>query len=474
MVSRKTLVIVFAALMVGAAMLYSFAPAQVKGERLVLYDNFGYYSADVVVDGNEANFELPPGIDSSSINLRIANGFVISQYIKAANRTSQSTLLSSYVGKEVTVFDSNGKEVTGTLLKYDGKAYVKAGNDLYIITPTYYQLPGFDGEMKDENASIMFRISATNSDAKLSYFLNSISWGPRYTLYLTGNSGTLSLYSAIENNVKEYQNVSLSLVFGDVNKYRSYNYYDYDYLYANKAMDSLSGSVAEAAPSYTPTSTSEYYRFDLGKVDLVQGHSEFNLFEKNVNTVKKTYEMQVSSYGDGTDYNPLSVILTINNSAANGLGVAIPRGVVTVIDDNNFVGENSISDTPVEEEFEIGIGGAFDVIGASKLVDSTSSECVYCTYSSISAENKQLCAGDKDQVTVSTSNIQTVVKNKKNESVNVVLHYNPYYSEWIITDENMQSTKISQNHVQWTFTIPANSEKVLDFTVKYKSSSYCY
>lgn len=466
MYPKKTIAFVVAILIVGAALLYSFGTAQKQGEKLVLYNNFAYYEQGAKISGNEIPFELPYGIETDSITLRIVNGYVISQYVKEANYTTEDDLLKSYIGREISVFDENGKEIKGVLLKYDyGTAYVKTGNDLFIITPSYYQLPGFEGNASDENASVVFRINSTQqTDAKLSYLLDSISWKPDYTLYLSGSGGTLSLYGAITNDAKDYDNVSLSLFYGQVKRTGSGYYYpSYDY-----SRGIMAEKSAASAPDYTPSSISEFYKFDLGNVNLREGVSKFNLFEKQVSQIRKTYEMRISGYEENQ---ALAIMLAMNNSEQNGLGIALPSGNVRIMDADGFVGEDYASETPKGEELEINTGNAFDVIGSSKLMNQSSDEAINCDPRVMQAEYAPLCIREKGYISVTTYEYEATVKNKKAESANIALTYSTY-GEWAIMDETLPSEKISQNEIKWKFSIPANSEKTLKFTIRVKTSSY--
>ncbi|VVB98255.1 Uncharacterised protein [uncultured archaeon] len=469
MISKKTAVILLALLLIGGALAYSLMNVQPGGEKLVLYNNFAYYEQNLKLSGTDAQFALPDGIERDSVNLRIVNGYVVSQHINEANITNDAQLLKSYVGKEVSVFDDKGKEIKGTLLKFDGKAYVKAGTDLFIITPSYYQLPGFSGNISDQNASVSFRINASQqSDARLSYLLDSLSWAPDYTLYLAGDRGSLSLYGAVSNSAKDYDNISLSLFYGQVKRTsRGYYYPTYDFAKGmENSINTASGGAP--APSYTPSAVSEFYKFDLGNVALPKGDSKFNLFERQVNEVKKTYEMSVSSYGSSTDPQPLAIMLAINNSVANGLGVALPAGNVRIMDDTGFVGEDTASDTTKGEELKISQGNAFDVVGTSRLVNQTSDTIVSCAPSRMAAADAPLCVQEDGDIYVATYTYDATVKNKKDASANVVLNYNPY-GEWAIMNETMPHEKVSQNLVKWRFALGSNTEKTLSFIIKVKT-----
>lgn len=465
--STKIAVFILAFLVLGGALIYSLTNVQPQGEKLVLYDSFGYYEQNMKIGGDSAQFILPDGVERDSVNLRIVNGYVISQFINEANRTNGDDLLKSYVGKQVSVFDDKGKEINGMLLKFDGKAYVKAGSDLFVITPSYYQLPGFNGNITDQNASVMFRINATQNDAKLTYLMDSISWKPDYTLYLAGDRGTLSLYGAVSNNAQDYGNISLSLFYGQIKRTnRGYYYPAYDYAKGMGNSFNSMESAPSAAPSYTPQAVSEFYKFDLGNTALPKGESKFNLFDKGITTVKKTYEMSVGSYS--SDPSPLAIVLSINNSAANGLGVALPAGNVRIMDESGFVGEDTASDTTKGEELKLSPGSAFDVVGTSKLVNQTSDIPVNCAPGIMAASDSALCIGEKGYINMATYTYEANVKNKKDTSASVVLNYNPY-GDWSITDESMPHEKVSQNLVRWKFTLGSNSEQTVRFTIRVKT-----
>lgn len=468
MISKKAAIFFVAIFLVGVALLYSQGGAQNEGEKFVLYSNFAYYQQDVRLGGTSPQFELPSGVEYDSVKLRLASGYVISQHINPANSTSEEDLLKSYIGKEVSVYDLNGKEIKGTLLKFDGRAYVQTSEGLFVITPSYSLLPGFSWGINDTNESVAFKISSPG-EGQLSYLLDSIFWTPDYTLYLNGNGGTLSLYGAVTNSAKDYDNISLSLFYGQVKRNtRGYYYPTYDY--ATGATRTLQSA---SAPTYAPQNVFEYYKFDLGNVALQKGNSEFSLIEKSASSIRKTYEMQVTGSSAEGQYSPLAINLAMNNSVSNGLGIALPAGPVRVMNADGFVGEDYVQETPVNEVLKLYIGDAFDVIGTSKLVNQTTQEIVSCDPRIMAPQNAPLCINEKGSIYVNTYTYEATVKNKKSESVDVVLSYTPY-GDWVMVGESMPSEKVSQNLVRWKFAIPADSEKTLEFIIRQKTASYPY
>jgi hypothetical protein len=69
-----------------------------------------------------------------------------------------------------------------------------------------------------------------------------------------------------------------------------------------------------------------------------------------------------------------AVVLSLDNKPANGLGLALPAGMVSVRQaqggDEYFIGEHGVRDVPVGEPFELEIGAASDVTVTQALASS--------------------------------------------------------------------------------------------------------
>ncbi len=103
-------------------------------------------------------------------------------------------------------------------------------------------------------------------------------------------------------------------------------------------------------------------------------------------------------------------------------------------------------------------------------MNQSTEELINCDPRIMQAEYAPICVREKGYIYATTYEYEATVKNKKSESADIVLAYSPY-GEWAIVDENIPGEKMSQNLVKWKFSIPANSEKTLKFTIKVKASS---
>ena len=71
----------------------------------------------------------------------------------------------------------------------------------------------------------------------------------------------------------------------------------------------------------------------------------------------------------------VNVVVTFKNSEANDLGMPLPAGKIrlTKLDTDGseeFLGEDQIDHTPKDEEVELKVGNAFDVVGETNTIDS--------------------------------------------------------------------------------------------------------
>jgi hypothetical protein len=483
MINFKTMAAFAVLLVAGIAVLYSIGGAAPARETLVVYNGFAYYEGELDaremdVQSMDIALSVPPGTDFDSVRLSLQSGNVIGMNFVPATRATPQSLIKTYVGKEVYAYDSQGKEMHGTLVKYDeysGVAYIQAQGGLIVISPSYTMLAGFSGTVPETtNDSVVFKVSKAGK-GKVSYLMDSMSWAPAYTLDFTGNgNGELSLFGSVENGAWEYKNVTLSLVFGNVNRIRNY-YYRTNYLFDSKALE-VAAPSSMGSGSATISEIGQYYKFDLGNVDIQNGSSKYLLSGSDVSGIREVYRFDLSSTTSGDAFGSTQYLLRLNNSKANGLGKAMPSGTVQVIGNGGFLGEASISDTPVGETAELAIGSAFDVIGRSWLMNQKYNDPVYCKNAVPDTRNyaASVCAEHvNDYLLVSSQTYHAVFRNKKNTSVVVSAEYYNY-GDWVVTNQTVSGSRINANRMTWEVTVPAGGESTLDFSVAQRSVNNPY
>jgi hypothetical protein len=134
------------------------------------------------------------------------------------------------------------------------------------------------------------------------------------------------------------------------------------------------------------------------------------------------------------------------------MGVPMPAGRVRVskLDTADgsleFIGEDRVDHTPKNETILLKLGSAFDVVGERRQVDFN-----------IDTSRKTM-----------TEEIEVKVRNRKDESVKVIVKENLYrWVNWKIVSSSTAFEKQDSHTIQIPVTIPADKEVVVRYTVRY-------
>ncbi len=139
------------------------------------------------------------------------------------------------------------------------------------------------------------------------------------------------------------------------------------------------------------------------------------------------------------------------STGEQGVNAQLPKGVVRVyqadVDGSALlVGEDSIEHTPKAENVRLYIGDAFDIVG----------ERVQTNFDR---------SGDK---TIEES-YEITVRNHKTEAVQVrVAEHLFRWSDWKITEESAEHTRLDAQTIEWRVDVPADGEAKVTYTVRYR------
>ncbi len=162
------------------------------------------------------------------------------------------------------------------------------------------------------------------------------------------------------------------------------------------------------------------------------------------------------SYGI-TSYKKVHVFIEFKNSKDNKLGIPLPAGKVRVYKQApadkalEFIGEERIDHTPKDEELELQIGNAFDIVG----------------------ERKQTAFRVELNRHWMLETIEIKVRNHKKENI-VVRVKEPMYRclNWDITADSQAELRVPHKemdafHAAWDLPVKADGEVTLTYTVEY-------
>ncbi len=168
-----------------------------------------------------------------------------------------------------------------------------------------------------------------------------------------------------------------------------------------------------------------------------------SLFEPASTPVRKIY--RYNAYQGMTDVN---VVVAFKNSQESGLGMPLPAGKVRLTKSDSdgseeFLGEDMIDHTPRNEELELKVGNAFDIVGETAVIESRRIS---------------------DRVHEET--IEVKLRNRKTDAVTIAVRYN-LWGDWQILEANAEYIKKSARLVEFNVPAPADQETVLRFRVRF-------
>ena len=298
-------------------------------------------------------------------------------------------LLHKYVGKEVTLvraYQENGttkrEEIKATLLSDNNGPVWKIGND--IVTGMYaesYRFPEVPANLYDRPTLLM---SLENSGAKkqqieASYLANNLSWNADYVLTVARDDKNADLdgwVTVVNNSGTAFHNARLQLVAGELNRVPQGG------VAGGVAMKAEMARIS-AAPQFQQEAFSEYHLYTLGRKTSVEDKEtkQISLLQGSGVPVEKIFVVNGQSYyyrnpqTPGAPLkDPVLVYYKFKNEEKNGLGIPLPAGNVRVYQKDSkggilFAGEDRIDHTPKDENVNIHIGNAFDVVADHKQTD---------------------------------------------------------------------------------------------------------
>lgn len=398
--------------------------------------------------------EVPSSINPETVHVQSVNApndFQVIEQNYEHDLVNSNSLLQKYVGKQIKLVDWNKfqdrkETVEATLLSMNGPVY-QVGEEIYIGHPGTKVLPALPEDLVlDPTLVWRFKSNAEKEHAlEVTYLISNISWNADYVLVLDDSSvnSELSAWVTLRNSSGgAFENASLKLMAGDVNRVTP------QYAPTMRMMKAVAMDAAEsfaAAPAFNESQAFEYYRYDLNWPTTIKNNEtkQVNFMKSDGVKVIKEYRVQGAQgwYGpqNGAQKPPVQVYLKFKNDEESELGRALPAGTIRVYQQDTkgakqFVGESHVGHTPQNEEIEISVGSAFDLVAERKQTD----------YKRVSKQMHE-------------SEWEVVLKNRKSEAVVIELS-EQLHGNWQILENSHPFTKDSAFNVKFNVKVPADSE----------------
>ena len=486
------------------------ASATAQGPALTIYNqNFAVVrdriSLDLKQGANDVSFVgVTTHLEPDSVVLRDPTGKVqlsILEQNYRADTISQGLMLSLYEGKEidflVTNQDGAERTVRGKVIRSGyqpnwaggqrygqqfamqqsamgdwnqgaGSPIVEVAGVLRFSLPGQPQFPALtdDAILKP---TLDWRIHASEAqkvDAELSYVTGGMSWEASYNLVAPEKGSTMDLvgWITIDNQSgKVFPNAVIKLMAGDVNKIEPN-------AQGGMAGDYMRAAAQEGAPQVTEKAFDEFHLYSLPLPTTLRDRQQKQVeFVRAMNVKSETlYVYNGASLGQYRGYNPemirnqpdygtvcnkkVWVMREFENSKANGLGIALPKGRTRFYrrDDADgrleFTGENVIDHTPKDERVRIYTGDAFDIVGERKRTDYQ-----------LNDKNDQM-----------EESFEIRVRNRKDTAIEVRIAERLYrWVNWTVIQKSHDFVKTDAQNIEFRVPVPAGGEQVVTYRVRY-------
>ena len=327
----------------------------------------------------EAQFmDVAALIDPTSVHLASLSdptGLRILEQNYEYDLLSSDKLLEKFVGRVVRLYQSDGTFHEAKLLSTAGPVF-EINGQIHLGYAGRLVLPSLPENLVSKPTLVWLLRNRTAAAQKVeaSYLTGGITWRADYVMVVdeADTRADLNGWVTIDNKSgATYANAALKLVAGDVNRAR-------DPRREARLMElaAKAASTREASRDFAEEGFFEYHLYTLDHRTTVKDQQTKQLALMSAAGVPVTKSLTYygaqdyyrNAYGLPISNQKVAVLLEIRNSAANGLGVPLPKGKVRVYKadasgSQQLIGEDWLDHTPADERVKIKLGEAFDVVG---------------------------------------------------------------------------------------------------------------
>jgi hypothetical protein len=364
---------------------------------------------------------------------------------------STAALYQKNIDNHVLVRMDDGTTVDGILLAYDGNLVVKtAGGVMIINNPVQVS---FDELPEGLITRPTLRWSLVNGSAgthqtEMSYLTSGLGWSANYVAIVGQNDDVLDLSGWVTiNNTSgaDYTDAVLKLVAGQVHKVQP------QYAVRAETM-AMNGAAQAPVPGFQEESFFEYHLYTLQRPATVLNNQQKQISLLEGEGIKATkifvFDPGYPYYYAGDTANAdIAVRLKFMNSENNGLGIPIPKGVLRVYKKDSsgslqFIGEDSIDHTPKDEEIEIYLGDAFDIVGERSVLDRRKIDDATWEY-----------------------DVKVTVRNHKEEPVTIT-YWDHVWGDWEVRTSSHDYTQKDASTLEFLIPVAASGESAVTYTIR--------
>jgi hypothetical protein len=371
-------------------------------------------------------------------------------------------LLRKYVGRDVTLIrrrQDGGRTieepVTARLLSYNQAPVWQIGNEIVTgLGADHIRFPELPGNLFSRPTLIwsLSNEGGTRHRVEASYLATDVKWNADYVLRVARDDKAADIdgwVTVTNGSGTSFRNARLQLVAGDLNRV-------YPQASRKELLDRLEMAAASPAREMTQEAFSDYHLYTLDRKTTVNnnqtkqvsmlGATAFPVIKRYIVNGMAFYYRNVQMPGAPIK-DTVQVFYQFKNEDKAGLGIPMPAGVVRVYQSDStggtqFVGEDRIQHTPVNETLNLKIGNAFDVVAERKQVDF-----------------------EKITTSVYEMEYEVVLRNHKTTAITVEVN-EPIGGTWRMLRNSHQWTKSDAWAAQFNVPVAASGTATLRYRVR--------
>ncbi len=356
-------------------------------------------------------------------------------------------IMRKYLGKNIKLVTKKGEVFDGKLLTASGSNIViqDENSEIKIIrdnTVEHFDFPELP-EGLITHPTLIWLIEnqgPKNQQTEISYLTHGINWHAEYVAVVGQTEKDLDIggWVSIENQSgATYTNAKLKLVAGEVHQIKP------ETKPFSETRRTLMGIEKTISPQFEEKAFFEYHLYTLQRKTTLKNNQtkQISLFPSAITRTKKLF-----IYDHYKNDKKIGVYLEFKNSKKDGLGLPLPKGKIRVYKRDTdkaleFIGEDLIDHTPVDENVRIFLGNAFDLVG--NRVEKSSKKISY--------------AAREEEYEIT-------LKNHKKEDVKIVV-VEHFYGDWKILKHSYPFVKKDARTIEFTIPVPAHGKAILSYTV---------
>ena len=445
------------------AVRFSGATAQVEPDSVILRDP----SNKTVVRVLEQNYRNDPVSQERLMGLY--EGKTIEFSVRNTDGTTRIVngriVRSGYVPPQIQA------NQMGVVTGGAAQPIIEVGGKLQFSLPGQPIFPalGDDTILKPALDWILYSAGAAKFDAELSYVSGGMSWSSDYNIVSPETGDTLDVvgWVTLDNQSgKQFDHARIKLMAGDVNKVQPQKS---ERLEMFAMLGAVAGMISAPPPQVTERAFEDYHLYTLPQPATIHDRETKQVeFLRASGIQSKTLYVydgarfdrsnggyqdlrQMQQYGVQSDPH-VWVMREFANSAANHLGVPLPKGRVRFYRRDQdgqmeFTGENQIDHTPMDETVRVYTGNAFDITGERRQTKF---------------QSQMQPGGWLDE------SFEIKLRNHKKEAATVrVVEHLYRWSNWVVTQESAGHKIIDSKTIEYQVPLRPEEEKTLTYTAHY-------